>query len=95
MDPRFANVPFSRKAALKLFAYMRQPNYTFTLKAHLQHDLYPLDVIYINDTKMGLGNIPFYIMSITNVLSVANAPGPIEQYSMIQARFLDSSLTTL
>src|SRR6185312_15064995 len=70
VDTRFANPPFASRAADNTFAYLSLPEYTVNLATWLQPDLFPMDVIWVNDPKSNSLGVAFYIMSVTNVMSV-------------------------
>ena len=86
MDSRFADLPFATKSADRLYRTLRIPSYTVNFTTHLQNDLFPLDVIWVNDPKTGTFGIPFYIMGIQEQASVIG--GSITQQSTISARYL-------
>ncbi len=86
MDSRFALPGFANKTARRMYNFLRQPAYTVNFTCWLQPDLYPMDVIYVEDSKSNSGAIPFYIMSLSHTLSVMG--GKVMQTS-ISARYLD------
>lgn len=88
IDSRFANRGFMERALERLYRFLRLPEYTITFDCWLQPDLYPLDVIHVNDSRSNSNNVPFYIMSMANKLSIHS--GRIEQSSTITGRFLDA-----
>lgn len=65
-DSRFANQAFAATAAARLYEMLRIPSLEATFTTWLQPDLYPMDLIYVDEPKSGMTGVPFYIMSITN-----------------------------
>jgi hypothetical protein len=87
MDSRFANEGFALRSSLSLFRWLRQPAITATFECWPQYDLYPLDMIYIDDWRTGALGIPFFIMSMS-MTSVSHGLPPCT----ITARYLDPFL---
>ena len=66
VDSRFANQAFADAAALNLYGLLRLPGLEAQWTSWLQPDLYPMDVVGINESKSGTEGVPFYIMAMRN-----------------------------
>jgi hypothetical protein len=69
-DARFANPQFASDSADRLHAMVRLPDYTANFSCWLQPDLFPMDVIYVDDWKSNSLGVPFYVLSVVNRMSV-------------------------
>jgi hypothetical protein len=86
MDSRFADAGFAAQAADKIAAILALPDYTVEFETWMQPDIYPMDVIWVVDSRSNSGGIPFYVMSTHTVMS---AMGPqIELTTRITGKFL-------
>lgn len=90
MDSRFARADFASSSATRLFRWLRQPSAVVSFTTWMQPDLYPMDVIYVNDAKSGIQNIPYYVLNMSNTLSLLG--GRIAMQSQITARYFDPTL---
>jgi hypothetical protein len=65
-DSRFANSAFAAEAASNLYAMLRIPGLHARFTTWLQPDIYPMDVVYINEHTSGSEGVPFYVMQVDN-----------------------------
>lgn len=78
-DPRFANQAFSEFSADKLFALQRLPEVTTSLTSWMQPDIYPMDVITVDERKSGANDVPnFYVVGVRTEWSAAAKPYKFE-----------------
>lgn len=94
LDSRFANFGFATRAAYNIFRWVRQPTIEVSFTTWVQGDLYPLDLIYVNDWRSGIAGMPLYVMSVTNTISVL-AQGKAIQQAQVTARYLDPTTLVL
>lgn len=87
MDSRFANEGFALRSASRLFLWLRQPAITVTFSCWAQPDLFPLDMIWVQDWRSGIAGLPFFIMSMTT-----DTPSHGIPRTTITARYLDPML---
>lgn len=86
-DARFADPDFAAEAADRLYQILRIPGLDLTFECWMQPDLYPMEVIYIEEPTSGATGVPFYILSITNHWSYDDS-GKQTIRSTIRGRFL-------
>lgn len=65
-DSRFADLAFADEGSSRLLEMLRVPTLEATFETWLQPHLYPMDVIFINDSKSGTEGVPFYITEVCN-----------------------------
>lgn len=87
VDPRFASPEFVSTSADRILEMLRIPLVEAQFSTWMQPDLFPMDVVYLNEHKTGVLNIPLYVMGITNVYGVDDR-GRVECRSHITGRFL-------
>lgn len=87
MDSRFANEGFALRSSARLFYWLRQPAVTVTFTCWAQPDLFPLDMIWVNDWRTGIAELPFYILSMSTTTPSHGLPR-----TTITARYLDPIL---
>ncbi len=63
---RFANQAYAAFAAERLLELLRVPGIEVTFETWLQPDIYPMDVIYIFESKSGTEGVPFYVIETEN-----------------------------
>jgi hypothetical protein len=64
-DSRFASKAYAARAADTIFQLMRLPGIEVQFTCWLQPDIYPMDVIMVEDPFCGFGLLPLYVMSHT------------------------------
>jgi hypothetical protein len=85
-DSRFANRAFAVQAALNIFEIIRLPGIDVSFDCWLQPNLYPMDVIYVDDPFSGATGIPFYVMSVTHRYGYQGAKLAVT--TSVQGKFL-------
>ena len=88
MDSRFASEGFTLKSAKALFDWMRQPSVTVTFQCWPQYDLFPMDMIYVDDWRTGLLGVLLFILSMTQTTPLHGLVN-----CTITARYLDTFLS--
>lgn len=66
VDARFADVAFAHNSATRLLQLLRIPEWVVQFSCWLQPHLYPMDVIYLAETRTGAWGVPFHIMAMQN-----------------------------
>jgi hypothetical protein len=69
-DSRFANQQFASDSADRFHAMVRLPDYDANFSCWLQPDIFPMDAVYVDDWKSNSLGVPFYVLSVTNRMSV-------------------------
>lgn len=62
---RFANTAYAAESAARLLELLRVPGLEVTFETWMQPDIYPMDVIYINESRSGSEGVPFYVIETT------------------------------
>lgn len=86
-DSRFANQDFASDTADRMFRLMRQPQYSASINVWMQPDLYVLDVIGVDNTRVNSAEVPFYIFDLENRIIIGGEKVDIS--ATITGRFID------
>lgn len=65
-DSRFANAAFQVEAANRLYEMLRIPGLDARITSWLQPHLFPMDVVYCEESRSGSTGVPFYLTEIEN-----------------------------
>ena len=87
MDSRFSKPQYASDSADRLMEILRIPGIDGGIDCWLQPDLFPMDVIYVQEAKSGCANIPLYLMRVRNTWDFTGN-GQVRAFTSADGKYL-------